>query len=233
MIKIYKYEDLGGADYEWLKTKYHFSFSSYYNPGRMGFGKLRVINDDLVKAGTGFDTHPHRDMEIITYVRSGAITHKDSQGNKGRTEAGDVQVMSAGSGIRHSEHNMESEDTTLYQIWIEPHTKGVKPDWGMAKFPKKSSRDNIPLLVSGRKKDMDKDVLHINQYASIYGGRIAEGSLINHGIEDQAYILIAEGKITIDGNEMRQGDGCEISKQKSVKINSITESEIVIIDVPA
>ncbi|HRQ61527.1 MAG TPA: pirin family protein, partial [Alphaproteobacteria bacterium] len=125
MINVYPVETLGRADYGWLQAKYHFSFGDYRNGRRVHFGALRVINDDIVKAGNGFDPHPHNDMEIITFVREGAITHKDSQGNVGRTEAGDVQVMSAGSGITHSEYNNESVDTSLFQIWIFPREKGV------------------------------------------------------------------------------------------------------------
>ena len=233
MIKIYPYEKLGGMNISWLKTKYHFSFYKYYNPERVGFGKLKVINDDIVKAHSGFDTHPHRDMEIITYVRSGAITHKDSEGNEGRTEAGDVQVMSAGSGIYHSEYNLEDEDTTLYQIWIEPNVKGGDPSWNAAKFPKECSEDHIPLLVSGRKENAEKDVLHINQEALIYGGRLSKGKTITHKIKDQIYILLSEGEAEIDGKLMRQGDGCEVTDQDSVAIKALSEIEVVIIDIPS
>lgn len=233
MIKIYPYEELGGMNISWLNTKYHFSFYKYYDPDRIGFGKLKVINDDIVKAHSGFDTHPHRDMEIITYVRSGAITHKDSEGNEGRTEAGDVQVMSAGSGIYHSEHNLEDDDTTLYQIWIEPNVKGVQPSWDTAKFPKECGGDHIPLLVSGREEDSDKNVLHINQDASIYGGRLSEGTTISHPIKNQIYILLSEGEAEIDGSKMKKGDGCEVINQDSVSIKALSEIEVVIIDVPS
>ncbi len=232
MIKIYKLDSLGSGNIAWLKTKYHFSFADYYNQKRMGFGKLRVINDDIIKAGTGFDTHPHRDMEIITYVRKGAITHKDSVGNKGRTEAGDVQVMSAGTGIFHSEYNEESEDTVLYQIWIVPDKKGVKPAWDAAKFPKKCN-DNLQLLVSGRKEDSKKEALRINQDAAIYGGMISSGKTIKHPIKYQAYILVSEGRIEINGHIISQGDGAEVTDAKSIDIKAIEQSEVVVIDVPA
>lgn len=232
MIKIYPYEKLGKFKISWLEANYHFSFSKYYNPQRTGFGKLLVINDDRVKAGTGFETHPHRDMEIITYVRSGAITHKDSEGNEGRTEAGDIQVMSAGTGIFHSEHNLEKEDTTMYQIWIEPNVMGIEPSWSAIKFPKECNGDNIPLLVSGNKKDCNKNTLHINQQAAIYGGRLSEGKTITHRISNQIYILLSEGTAEIDGKLMKKGDGCEITKQTSTKIKALSEIEVVIIDVP-
>lgn len=232
MIKIQRFENLGEMEIPWLHARYHFSFSNYYNPQRMGFGVLRVINDDIVRAKGGFDTHPHKDMEIITYVRKGAITHEDNKGNIGRTEAGDVQVMSAGSGIYHSEHNVENEDTQLYQIWIEPHTKSVKPSWEACAFPKKANTKSLPLLVSGRKEDKDEGALYINQYASIYGGIIKKDSVIEHPIRDQAYLLVSEGEINIDGNILKKGDGAEITKQKNIKIAANANSEIVLIDVP-
>jgi len=232
MINIQKYKDLGKLNISWLKANYHFSFSNYYNPKRTGFGKLLVINDDIVKVGGGFETHPHKDMEIITYIRSGAITHEDSQGNIGRTEAGDVQVMSAGTGIYHSEQNKENEDTRLYQIWIEPHTKGVKPTWDTCQFPKKTYENSLPLIVSGREEDKTKKVLHINQYASVYGGTIKAGTTINHTIKDQAYLLVSKGEINLEGNIINTGDGAEITGIKNITITAKTESEVIIIDVP-
>jgi redox-sensitive bicupin YhaK (pirin superfamily) len=136
MIERRSFEGLGGADHGWLKAKHHFSFASYHDPERMGWGALRVWNDDEIAPETGFPPHPHADMEIITYVRQGAITHQDNLGNKGRTEAGDVQVMSAGSGIRHAEYNLERETTRIFQIWIEPNRTGGSPSWGAKPFPK-------------------------------------------------------------------------------------------------
>ena len=130
MIERRPFENLGGAGYDWLKTKHHFSFADYFDPQRMGWGALRVWNDDEIAPGTGFPPHPHADMEIITYVRQGAITHQDSLGNKGRTEAGDVQVMSAGTGIRHSEYNFEPETTKIFQIWIQPTSRGREAELG-------------------------------------------------------------------------------------------------------
>ncbi len=134
MIELRPFAKLGGADHGWLKAKHHFSFGSHYDPDNMGHGALRVWNDDEIAPNTGFPAHPHANMEIITYVREGAITHQDPLGNKGRTEAGDVQVMSAGSGIRHSEYNLEPSKTKIFQIWIEPTTKGGQPTWGANRF---------------------------------------------------------------------------------------------------
>ncbi len=228
MITIYPYSELGHADHGWLDARHHFSFAGYVNPDRHRFGALRVINDDTIRAGGGFDTHPHRDMEIITYVRRGAITHRDSNGNKGRTQAGDVQVMSAGSGIFHSEYNLESEDTTLFQIWIEPNQRGVNPDWDSHVFPKTPVKDGLNLLVSG-----DGDApLHIHQDARIYAGKLTAGTVIRHPLHQQAYLLVSEGELTLDHQPMTRGDGAEITGTDSVRLEAITDTEVLVIDVP-
>lgn len=232
MIKIYPYEKLGHNRMDWLDTRYHFSFAEYHNPARMGFGALRVINDDIVKGGNGFDTHPHKDMEIITYVRSGAISHRDSMDNEGRTEAGDVQVMSAGTGVHHSEFNREDEDTSLFQIWIYPRQKGVKPRWDARKFPKEPVNDRLPLLVSGRSEDAETGALYIHQDASISGGTLKSGTAITQPIRDQAYLVVSEGRISVDGQELKRGDGAEITETDHVEIKALSDAEIVLIDVP-
>ncbi|HCQ70974.1 MAG: hypothetical protein CL570_05705 [Alphaproteobacteria bacterium] len=233
MINIYPLSTLGHANHGWLDTHYHFSFANYFNKKRMHFGQLRVINDDSIKAGAGFDMHRHENMEIITFVRSGAITHQDSKGNTGRTKAGDVQVMSAGSGIYHSEFNLESETTTLFQIWIKPNKKDVTPRWDMANFNAQIVQDALPLLVSGRGEDQDKGALFIHQDAAIYGGKLAAGQVITHPIKDQAYILISKGHADIDGHAAAQGDGIEITQQDTVTIKATDTAEIILIDVPA
>jgi redox-sensitive bicupin YhaK (pirin superfamily) len=232
-IIVKPYESLGQADYGWLQARYHFSFGQYHDPSRMGFGALRVVNDDIVRGGTGFDTHPHRDMEIITYVRSGAITHRDDKGNQGRTEAGDVQVMSAGSGIAHSEHNEEDENTALYQIWIYPREKGVKPRWDAQTFPKAPVNDSLPLLVSGRAEDDGKGALLIHAYASVHGGRLTKGTTITQPVRDLGYLLVSEGSVEIDGQSLRRGDGAQISGADSVTIKALEDAELLLIDVPA
>lgn len=232
MIKHYPYSDLGHHEFGWLDARYHFSFSEYHNAQRMGFGTLRVINDDIIKAGSGFDTHPHKDMEIITYVRKGAITHRDSKGNVGRTEAGDVQVMSAGTGIYHSEFNLESEDTNLFQIWIYPRERGINPKWDSLNFPKTKVDETLPLLVSGFAEDLSKDVLNIHQDARIFGGVIGSGKSIRHSITNQAYLLVSEGEIILDGKILLKGDGAEITDVESFIIDAKETSEVVIIDVP-
>src|SRR5690606_30525653 len=149
MIELRPYASLGGADHGWLDTRHHFSFADYHDPARTNWGQLGVWNDDEIAPKTGFPPHPHRDMEIITYVRQGAISHKDSLGNAGRTEAGDVQVMSAGTGIQHAEYNLEDETTTLFQIWIIPDRRGGEPSWGARPFPKDDRDGRFVPLASG------------------------------------------------------------------------------------
>lgn len=228
MIKVYPYEKLGHADHGWLNARHHFSFAGYRDENRMGFGVLRVINDDIIKAGAGFDTHPHKDMEIITYVRKGAITHRDSNGNEGRTEAGDVQVMSAGTGIFHSEYNLESEDTNIYQIWIEPKENDIRPDWDSHEFPKEPSKDGLSLLVSGD----GEAPLYIHQDARIYAGTLEKGTELQHMIQQQVYLLVSEGEVEIDGNALKKGDGAEIIDAPSINITAVSDAEILAIDVP-
>ena len=148
MIDIRPFATLGHADHGWLDARHHFSFANYHDPDRMGWGSIRVWNDDTIAAQSGFPPHPHRDMEIITYVRTGAITHRDSLGNEGRTEAGDVQVMSAGTGVAHSEFNLEDEETRLFQIWIIPDEAGGAPRWDAKQFPKGERSGKLEVLAS-------------------------------------------------------------------------------------
>ena len=234
MMKHIPYQQLGKADHGWLKANHHFSFANYYNPERMSFGTLRVINDDWIQAGTGFAPHPHNNMEIITYVRSGEITHEDNTGNKGITKSGEVQVMSAGSGIVHSEHNRGKAPITLYQIWIETNKLNVAPRWEAKTFPTEFSTQ-LPLLVSGYPEDKDNS-LFIYQNARIFGGKIKQGSVFNQSITHQAYVLASFGSFEIRENEknitMQQGDGAEITESKVVTIHALTDCEILVIDAP-
>jgi redox-sensitive bicupin YhaK (pirin superfamily) len=232
MITVYPYEKLGHADHGWLDARHHFSFARYFNPARVQFGPLRVINDDKVAAGQGFGTHPHDNMEIITYVRQGAITHKDSMGNTGRTGAGNVQVMSAGTGVFHSEHNLEGEDTRLYQIWIMPNAENVKPRWEAREFPKEPVEGSLALLVSGRKEDTKKGALFIHQDAAIYGGRLKAGTTVEQPIRAGAYVLASVGRFSVNGTPLKQGDGAEVTGEKTLRITADTDAEILVIDVP-
>jgi redox-sensitive bicupin YhaK (pirin superfamily) len=230
MVSVIKYKDLGGADNGWLKAKHHFSFASYYNPKRMGFGTIRVINDDIIKAKKGFDPHQHNDMEIITYVRSGAITHTDNQNNEGRTEAGDIQVMSAGTGVIHSEYNLEEKETNIYQIWIIPNKIGVKPRWEAKQFPKDPVKNKLNLLVSGFGKNYKEGTLGIYQDAYIYGGKINKGDEIIYNIKHQAYLLCSYGSVTLDGKVLEKGDAAEISDIKEFSIKANEDCEVLVID---
>ena len=231
MITRIPYETLGHANHGWLDARHHFSFASYYDPARVQFGTLRVINDDKVAAQKGFATHPHDNMEIITYVRSGAITHKDSMGNMGRTKAGDVQVMSAGSGVAHSEYNLENEDTTLYQIWIIPNKQNVKPRWDAKEFPKDFVKNTLPVLVSVRDEHQDK-ALFIHQDAAILGGRLESGTTLMQAIKHQAYILASHGSFKVNGETLGQGDGAQVQGESILTIEAVSDCEILIIDVP-
>ena len=228
MLQHHSFDSLGGADHGWLNAKHHFSFAQYHDPKKLSHGELLVINDDWIAPHTGFDTHPHRDMEIITYVRKGAITHQDNKGNKGRTTAGNVQVMSAGTGISHSEYNLEDEETNLYQIWIEPSEKGVAPKWDAAEFPKELVTDRLQLLVSGD----GVAPLQINQNARIFAGRIGEDKEINHSITGKAYLLVAEGDLLVNGLHAKKGDGIAISDEASIILKATTEADLLIIEVP-
>lgn len=234
MITIQKYQNLGTADHGWLNAHFHFSFGDYMNRERMQFGPLRVINDDIIKAGGGFDFHPHDNMEIITYVRRGAISHEDNLGNKGRTGAGDVQVMSAGSGIIHAEHNRETEDTNLYQIWIMTNQKDVTPQWDAKQFPQKLVQDQLSLLVSGRDCHKDQNRLFIYQDASIFGGKLEEGQEITHTIEQgrRAYILCSYGSFSLNDEILSKGDGAEIMQVETLTFTALEACEIIVIDLP-
>lgn len=233
MITVYPYKDLGHANHGWLDARHHFSFARYWNPDRMDFGALRVVNDDIVAGGNGFGTHPHDNMEIITYVRQGAITHKDSLGNEGRTAAGDVQVMSAGTGVFHSEYNLEKEDTRLYQIWITPEKRDVEPRWETRGFPKEDVGFALPLLVSGQPEHKDSGALYIHQDAAIYGGRLKAGTEVQVMVKHQAYVLASSGSFALNGQKLSQGDGAEVTGVKTFTVTADTDAEIIVIDVPA
>src|SRR5207342_1405471 len=177
MIDIRPFNSLGHANHGWLDARHHFSFANYHEPARMGWGAIRVWNDDRIAPRSGFPPHPHRDMEIITYVRTGAISHQDSMGNKGRTGAGDVQVMSAGTGVTHSEYNLESEDTTLFQIWIETDKPNSAPGWGAKPFPKDARNGQFQLLASGEPND---GALSINADARVLGATLRGGEQLSY-----------------------------------------------------
>jgi redox-sensitive bicupin YhaK (pirin superfamily) len=231
MIELRPFESLGAANHGWLDAHHHFSFAGYHDPARVHWGALRVWNDDTIAAGTGFPTHPHQDMEIITYVRTGAITHRDSMGNEGRTEAGDVQVMSAGSGVAHSEYNRESEDTTLFQIWIIPDQRGGAPAWGARKFPKDERAGQFVTLASGAAND--EDALPIRTDAKVLGATLRAGESATYRPADadrHLYLVPATGRIRIADVEARARDGVAITELGEVTVTALEDSEIVLVD---
>ena len=228
MIDIRPFASLGHADHGWLDARHHFSFGGYHEPSRMGWGTIRVWNDDTIAAKSGFPPHPHRDMEIVTYVRSGAITHQDSLGNTGRTGAGDVQVMSAGSGVTHAEYNREDEATTLFQIWIETDRRGVAPQWGMMPFPKDARDGNFQLLASG---EPDDGALTINADARILGATIGAGQRIDVAADPARHLyLVASAPVTVNGVAAGARDGVAITGEAQLTIASETDAELVLVD---
>lgn len=230
MIDKRPFASLGHANHGWLNARHHFSFADYHDPARMGWGAIRVWNDDEIAPQAGFPPHPHADMEIITYVRKGAITHKDSMGNTGRTGAGDVQVMSAGTGVRHAEYNLEDETTTLFQIWVYPRERGGAPSWGAKPFPKGDRSGKLVVLASGY--DEDAEALRIRADARLLGATLKAGESVTHQVGDgrHAYLVAAIGKIEIDGQVFEARDGAAITGGSPVTITAIEDSEIVLVD---
>ena len=228
MIDVRKFSSLGHADHGWLNARHHFSFANYYDPDRMGWGRIRVWNDDQIAARSGFPPHPHRDMEIVTYVRTGAITHQDSMGNKGRTGAGDVQVMSAGTGVTHAEYNLEDEQTTLFQIWIETDKPSAQPSWGAMPFPKESREGAFQLLASG---NGDDGALTINADARILGATVKAGDSIEVDADPGRHLyLVPSGRVRVNGVDAEARDGIAITGEDRLTISAVDDSELVLVD---
>lgn len=229
MIELRPFASLGGADHGWLDTKHHFSFADYHDPARTNWGQLRVWNDDEIAPQTGFPAHPHRDMEIITYVRDGAISHKDSLGNEGRTEAGDVQVMSAGTGIQHAEYNLEDETTRIFQIWIIPDRRGGEPTWGARPFPKEARDGQFVPLASGIEGD---DALPIRAEARVLGATVKAGDTVTYeaSADRHLYLVPASGKVRIGDVEVNARDGAAITDLDRIEVTALEDSELVLVD---
>jgi redox-sensitive bicupin YhaK (pirin superfamily) len=231
MIERRPLAELGHEELGWLDTRYHFSFAQYRDPERMGWGTLRVWNDDEIAPGAGFPPHPHADMEIITYVRQGAVTHQDSLGNEGRTSAGDVQVMSAGTGIRHAEYNRETEPTRLFQIWILPTRRGGEPGWGTKPFPKNDRSGRFLALASG--DAADADALPIRADARVLGATLKRGETATYALAPgrHAYLVPASGAIEINGVPLTARDGAAIRDEASLRLTALDgEAEFVLVD---
>jgi redox-sensitive bicupin YhaK (pirin superfamily) len=231
MIDVRPFASLGAFRNDWLNAHHHFSFGEYRDPKRMGFGRLRVWNDDEVAPGQGFDPHPHREMEIVTYVRQGAITHRDSLGNEGRTEAGDVQVMHAGTGIVHAEYNLESEPTRLFQIWIMPDRHGVEPGWGARRFPK--SGDGLAVLASGRKDDAASGALPLHADAALLAGTVAAGETVRLKLAEGRglYLVPTTGSVVVNGVPVGPRDGAAITGENEAVITASEKTELVVVDI--
>ncbi|GGC24845.1 putative quercetin 2,3-dioxygenase [Novosphingobium marinum] len=229
MIEVRPFESLGAADHGWLDARHHFSFAGYHDPARTNWGRLRVWNDDTIAAKSGFPSHPHRDMEIVTYVHEGAITHRDSLGNEGRTGAGDVQVMSAGTGIEHSEFNLEDEQTRLFQIWILPDRRGEAPSWGARPFPRGDRSGRFVTLASGIEGD---DALPIRADARVLGATLAAGEQATYETEPgrHLYLVSASGRIDVDGTPANARDGVAITGVDRFTVTAAEDSELVLVD---
>ncbi len=229
MIERRPQDQLGRFDFGWLDTRHHFSFGDYHDPARMGWGALRVWNDDEIAPDSGFPAHPHADMEIITYVREGAITHKDSLGNTGRTPAGDVQVMSAGSGIRHAEYNLEPGPTKIFQIWIMPRERGGAPFWDQKPFPKADRSGRFVTLASGYG---EPDALPIRADARVLGATLKAGEDVTYPLGEgrRAYLATTSGAVEVNGVRIEPRDGAAIAGEPELKVRALDDAEVVLVE---
>ncbi|HTQ97668.1 MAG TPA: pirin family protein [Candidatus Acidoferrum sp.] len=230
MIQIHKSEDRGHADHGWLDSRFSFSFAEYFDPEHIQFRTLRVMNDDRVAGGGGFPTHPHRDMEIVTYVLEGALAHKDSMGNGSVIRPGDVQYMSAGTGVAHSEFNAsEKEPVHLYQIWMFPDKKNYEPTYDQKHFSEADKRGKLRLVVS---PDGREGSVKIRQDNELYATVLGPGESVKHVIQKDrhAYVQVARGSVTLNGNELKTGDGAAVSEEKSLQLTGIKEAEVLLFD---
>ena len=230
MIKIRRANDRGHFDHGWLNTYHTFSFADYYDPAQMGFRSLRVINEDWIAPGTEFGTHPHRDMEIITYVIEGELTHKDSMGNGSEIKPGDLQRMSAGTGILHSEsNNSKTETCHLLQIWIFPEEKGLTPEYEQKNFPEADRIDRFRLLASHDGRDGS---LSIHQDAGLYGAIISPGKSLSFNLEAgrHGWVQVVNGDLDLNGHQLQSGDGAAISDEETLNFTAREKSEIILFD---
>jgi quercetin 2,3-dioxygenase len=228
MIKLRRAEERGHADHGWLQSRHTFSFADYYDPRFMGFRTLRVINEDRVMGGSGFGTHPHRDMEIISYVLEGALSHKDSMGNGSIIRPGDVQRMSAGSGVRHSEHNASnSEIVHFLQIWIVPESNGIEPSYEQKSLPAEKGKLRLVASHDGR----EGSVL-VHQDMSLYSGLFGEGDRASLAIASgrHAWVQMARGRAKVNGHDLSAGDGAALSEESAVEIEGLSDAEILVFD---
>jgi quercetin 2,3-dioxygenase len=230
MINIRRSEQRGGGNFGWLNTRHTFSFDTYHDPNFMGFRSLRVINEDVVAPGEGFPTHPHRDMEIITYVLDGALGHKDSLGTGSTIRPGDGQRMSAGSGIRHSEMNASDTDPVhLLQIWILPSRRGIEPSYEQKAFPAEEKQGKLRVIASS---DGENGSVTINQDARLYVSLLAPGQKVTHQLADNRYawLQVAKGAVELNGKLLNQGDGAAVSEETKLTIEGKQDAEVLLFD---
>jgi redox-sensitive bicupin YhaK (pirin superfamily) len=232
MIERRPFHDLSGEDIGWLKAKRHFSFGGSDDRARQGWGALRIWNDDEIAPDAGFPPHAHANMEIITYVREGVVTHRDSLGNEGQTKAGDVQVMSAGTGIRHAEYNTEPVPALIFQIWIAPDAHGGPPTWGSQPFPRADRSGRFVAFASGF--ESDTDALPIRARARVLGARLTDGQSIEYafGERRRAYLVPSSGTVDVNGVRIHARDGVAIKDVAVVRIAAIEDADVVMVDVP-
>ena len=232
MITLRRGQERGYADHGWLKSFHSFSFADYYDPAHMGFGPLRVINEDRVAPGSGFGTHGHRDMEIISYVLDGELAHRDSMGNGSVIRPGDVQRMSAGSGVRHSEYNHATDRTTHFlQIWIEPNVTGIAPSYEEKRFSDADKQDRLRLVAS---PDGADGSVRVHQDARLYVSRLAAGQSLAAGLPAGrlGYLHLVRGAVTVNGQRLAGGDAAKVSDETQLAISAEGDSELLLFDLP-
>lgn len=232
MITLRRAEDRGRFDHGWLDTRHTFSFADYHDPRHMGFSVLRVINEDRVQPGQGFGTHGHRDMEILSYVLAGGLAHRDSLGTGSVIRPGDVQRMSAGTGVRHSEFNAsDAEPVHFYQIWILPAARGIAPGYEQKRFPDADKRGRLRLVAS---PDGADGSLTIHQDARVYASVLEPGQAVAHALEPgrRAWLQVARGAVTLNGQAMREGDGAAVSEERRLTVTATAPAEVLLFDLP-
>jgi quercetin 2,3-dioxygenase len=229
VIKHRPFSELGKADHGWLKANHHFSFASYHDRNRMNWGSIRVWNDDEISAQSGFPEHAHDNMEIITYVREGAITHRDSMGNVGRTKAGDVQVMSAGTGVTHSEYNREDTVCRLFQIWVLPRERDIAPRWDQRQFPNADRSGQFTVLASGYG---EPGALSINADATVLEATVNAGETLSYELQTghSAYLVASKGRVSVNGIEAQTRDAVAIKGNGLISIEALDAAELVMVD---
>ena len=228
MITAHKSADRGHADFGWLQAQYSFSFANYFDPDRMGFRALRVLNEDRIAGGTGFPLHPHRDMEILTYVIDGGLAHEDSMGNGATIEAGEFQLMSAGAGIAHSEANAsQTNEVHLLQIWLKPGEKGLSPDYSQRRF---DDRENVLRKIAGPTPSLD--AFQIQQDVEIFASRMDAGRDVHYELRAgrHAWIQLISGALLVQGKRLDPGDGAAISDESALQIEAIEDAEFLLFD---